>query len=69
MEGRKKTYKPGQLVTIDRRVYRLQKGICVDCPADRLYAISYFGCRHCWLTFHVSRKENSIMKLNLKPIR
>ena len=40
---KKKYYKPGQIVTVDRRVYRLQKGRCVDCPALRLYAISYFG--------------------------
>lgn len=66
---KKKYYKPGQLVTIDGHIYRLQKGECKDCPAYRARVISDYVCVRCWWTFRVGKTETAITSLNLKPVK
>ena len=54
MEGKRKTYKPGQLVTIDRHVYRILRGSCKECPFD---GNDVFLCVNCTFKIYVNRKH------------
>lgn len=52
MEGRKKTYKPGQLITIRRHVYRILRGSCKECPFK---SNDVFLCVDCVFKIYANR--------------
>lgn len=59
MEGKRKTYKFGQLVTIENHVYRIVKGFCILCP----FTYESEDCKQCQMCLHKIRMDCMMFKL------